>query len=357
MSRVSRVVQCCEETLKKLQELIAKRTTQSGLVQRAKIVLECLKGETVQNIAQNTHTSPTTIMRWKGRFIESGLEGLVDKPRSGRPTHIDLAFKKSVLEKLEQDPPAGFGQWDGALLAQELGVSKHSVWKLLRQERISLARKRTWCISTDPEFVSKAADIVGLYLAPPDNALVICVDEKPNIQALERLTGYAVSSDKKLIHGIESTYKRNGTRNLFAALEVASGHIHGSVTPTQEKTKIGFLSFMDSLLSKLPTTEEYHVILDNHSIHKRHDAWLAKNPHVFFHYTPTSASWLNMVEIWFGILTRKSLRKKSFSSTSELACHIESFISAYNTNAHPFVWKKREVKGSQLKNNARNFSN
>jgi transposase len=316
-----------------------------------------MAGETVQHIVMSLNTSAATVMRWKGRFIESGLQGLTDKPRKGRPTHLDITFKKTVLAKLEQDPPEGFGQWDGALLAQELNLAKHSIWKLLRAERISLARKRSWCVSTDPEFVAKAADVVGLYLAPPENAIVLCVDEKPNIQALERLTGYAVSSDKKLVQGIESTYKRNGTRNLFAALEVASGHINGQVTPPGEKTKSGFLTFMDSVIRGLPEIEEYHVIMDNHSIHKRHESWLSKHPNVFFHYTPTSASWLNMVEIWFGILSRKSLRKKSFSGTDELTVHIERFINIYNETAKPFVWRKREIKGTQLTNNARNFSN
>jgi transposase len=357
MSKTSRPVSCDLATLEKLKELAARRTTPSGTAQRAKIVLACIAGETVQSIVQRLQTSPATVMRWKGRFLESGLQGIFDKPRSGRPTRIDLEFKKAVLEKLEQEPPEGFGQWDGPLLAQHLGLPVHSVWKLLRQERISLARKRSWCVSTDPEFASKAADVVGLYLAPPENAFVICIDEKPNIQALERRTGYAISSDKKLVQGIESTYKRNGTVNLFAALHVASGHIHGKVTPPGEKTKKGFLNFMDDLLAHLPDSSEYHVIVDNHSIHKRHGAWLENHPNVFFHYTPTSASWLNMVEIWFGILTRKSLRKKSFSNTGDLAAHIEAFTEAYNETAHPFVWKKREVKGSQLKNIARNFSN
>ncbi len=357
MSKKPRIVPCDAITLGKLKELVARRTTHSGMAQRAKIILACIEGETVQSIVNRLHTSPATVMRWKGRFIESGLQGIEDRPRSGRPTHIDLAFKKAVLQKLEQEPPEGFGQWDGVLLSQELGLPVHSVWKLLRQERISLARKRSWCVSTDPEFVAKAADVVGLYLAPPENAFVICVDEKPNIQALERRTGYAVSSDKKLIQGIESTYTRNGTVNLFAALSVASGRIHGKVTPPGEKTKKGFLSFMDDLLRDLPSANEYHVIVDNHSIHKRHGVWLEEHPNVFFHYTPTSASWLNMVEIWFGILTRKSLRKKSFPSTAELAAHIEAFTAAYNKTARPFVWKKREIKGSQLKDNIRNFSN
>jgi transposase len=297
------------------------------------------------------------VIRWKNRFLEKGLAGLRDQSRSGRPNKYRDDFRKAVLKKLEEEPPAGYGQWDGVLLAQELKVSKDAVWRLLREHRISLARKRTWCVSTDPDFSAKAADVVGLYLAPPEMAMVLCVDEKPNMQALERLTGYAVSSDRKLVKGLESTYKRHGTLNLFAALDVASGTIHGKVTPVPEKTKKGFLAFMEELLSELPDGLEYHVIMDNHSIHARHEAWLLNHENVFFHYTPTSASWLNMVEIWFGILGRKSLRGKSFSSTEEMAGHIENFIKSYNQSAKPFTWRKREVRGSQLKNNTRNFCN
>jgi transposase len=297
------------------------------------------------------------VIRWKNRFLAKGLAGLSDHQRSGRPAKYLEAFKKTVLKKLEQKPPDGYGQWDGVLLAKELDVSKDAVWRFLREHRISLARKRSWCVSTDPAFAVKAADVVGLYLTPPEKAMVLCVDEKPNIQALERLTGYTVSSDRKLVRGLESAYKRNGTLNLFAALEVASGTIHGQVTPSPEKTKKGFLAFMDELLSELPTELEYHVILDNHSIHTRHGAWLEQHENVFFHYTPTSASWMNMVEIWFGILGRKSLRGKSFSSTGELSGHIEKFIASYNQNAKPFTWRKREVHGAQLKNNAHNFYN
>ncbi|MDR1310579.1 MAG: transposase [Burkholderiaceae bacterium] len=155
----------------------------------------------------------------------------------------------------------------------------------------------------------------------------------------------------------ESTYKRHGTLNLFAALDVASGMIRTKATPSSDKTKKGFLNFMEDLLSELPEKLEYHVIMDNHSIHKRHEACPLNHENVFFHYTPTSASWLNMVEIWFGILGRKSLRGKRFSSTEEMAGHIERFVKSYNQSAKPFVWRKRDIKGAQLKNNARIFCN
>jgi hypothetical protein len=180
-------------------------------------------------------------------FLDKGLAGLRDCEHSGRPNQYGTDFKKAVLEKLEQPPPPGYGQWDGALLAQELNSSKYVVWRLLREHRISLVRKRSCGVGTDPDFAAEAADVVGLYLAPPEMAMILCVDEKPNMQALQRLTGYAVSSDRKLVRGLESTYKRHGVLNLFAALDVASGIIHGKVTPTPEKTKKGFLAFIEEL--------------------------------------------------------------------------------------------------------------
>jgi len=357
MARPARRVICDETTKAKLFEIAKSRKQQSGLSLRVKIILQCLAGMPVKEIANACDVCAATVIRWKNRFIEEGLSGLSDHFRSGRPAIYQEAFKQSVLKKLEQAPPEGFAQWDGALLARELGHSKHAIWRLLREQRISLSRKRAWCISTDPEFVPKAADVVGLYLAQDEKAFVLCVDEKPNIQALEFRTGYAVSSDRKLVRAMESTYKRNGTVNLFAALEVATGRIHGKTTDSSQKTKKGFLAFMDELLLGLPSAEEYHVILDNHSIHKRHERWLSEHENVFFHYTPTSASWLNMVEIWLGNLTRKSLRGASFANTGALCKHIGKFIEAYNQTAKPFVWKKREVKGAQLKNNIHNFCN
>jgi transposase len=357
MARTARVLNCTADVRRELEAILKSRKQKSGLHLRVRIVLQCLDDWKIADIAKANRVSMTTVMRWKNRYLESGVDGLKDHARSGRPARYKQEFKTVVLAKLEEEPPAGFAQWDGPLLASKTGYSKHAIWRLLRSQRICLARKRSWCVSTDPEFVFKAADVVGLYLSPPENALVICVDEKPNIQALERSTGYAVSSDRKLVRALESTYKRNGTLNLFAALEVATGHIHGKTTEPSKKTKKGFLEFMDHLLSELPNSGEYHVIMDNHSIHKRHGLWLDNHPNVFFHYTPTSASWLNMVEIWFGILTLKSLRSTSFSSTRELGAHIKAFLDAYNETARPFVWKKREVKGAQLKNSIRNFCN
>lgn len=245
------------------------------------------------------------------------------------------------------------GAKDG--LASHLKVSKDAVWRLLRKEGIALSRQRSWCVSTDPEFVPKAADIIGLYLNPPENAIVLSVDEKPSMQALERTTGYVKTSSGKIARGLKSTYKRHGTLNLFAALNVASGEIAGKIT--SYKKRPDFIEFMDEVVEGYPPEREIHVILDNYCIHKKNDEWLKAHPNVSFHFTPTSASWLNQVEIWFGIMTRKVLRGASFDSITKLKNAIEKYIKAYNKNARPFVWKKREVVGSQIKDTIKNLCN
>ena len=340
MARPSRRVVCDEETKAWLLEIAASHKQQSGLSLRVQIILQCLDGRPVKKVAESCGVSVVTVIRWKNRFISAGMAGLSDHNRSGRPAVYQEEFKQAVLKKLEQAPPDGLGQWNGTLLAQELGYSKYAIWRLLREQQISLARRRSWCINTGLEFVPKAADIVGLYLARDEKAFVIRVDENPNTQALEFRTDYAV-----------------GAVNLFAALEVATGRMHGKATGSSQNTKKDFLAFMDELLLALPGTEEYHVILYNHNIHKQHELWLEKNENVFFHYAPTSAGWLNMMEIWLGILTRRSLREASFAGATALCEHIRQFIEIYNQSVKPFIWKKREIKGVQLTNNICNFCN
>jgi transposase len=300
---------------------------------------------------------PNTVILWRNRFIEQGMKGLYDSQRSGKPATYGEELRTLVLSKLTEKPPNGQANWDGATLAAELNVSDDAVWRLLRKEGIQLSRQRTWCVSTDPEFTAKAAEIIALYLAPPENAVVICVDEKPSMQALSRTTGYVKTRNGKVVTAIKSTYRRNGTQNLFAALEVATGAIYGKTT--KYKKRVDFIAFMDELLEELPQDEEieYHVILDNYCIHKKNDEWLAKHENVYFHFTPTSASWLNQVEIWFNIMSRKVLRGASFDNTQQLCDAIKKYIDAYNQSAEPFIWKKREVKGAQIKDTISNLCN
>jgi len=355
MPRKAPIPKCSEQDKKMLQQLAGSRTEEARLVERAKIILKCLQGERVHEIAKELQVRPNTVIEWRRRFEKEGIKGLKDQPRSGKPARYDAVFRGEVLNTLELAPPAGQARWDGPAVAKHLDTSVHAVWRLLRKEGICLSRQRSWCVSTDPEFIPKAADIVGLYLDPPENALVISVDEKPSIQALERATGYVETDNGKIVHGFKSTYKRHGTLNLFAALEVATGAIHTQTT--QQKRRTEFLTFMDQVITDLPNGKEIHVILDNYCIHKKNDVWLAAHPNVHFHFTPTSASWMNQVEIWFGIFSRKALRGANFKSIKQLRQAIEAFVAAYGPSAKPFVWRKREVKGSQLKNTIVNLRN
>ena len=282
--------------------------------------------------------------------------GLRDHARPGKPpVYPAPELRQRILRQLEAPPPAGRAGWDGGTLAHALGVSDDAVWRLLRKEGIQLRRLRSWCVSTDPEFAAKATDVIGLYLSPPQNALVLSVDEKPSIQALERKSGYVFTSSGKIVRGLQSTYKRHGTINLFAALNVATGVIKSKTTSTKKRPD--FQAFMDGVVADVPDEQQIHVILDNYSTHKKNHDWLAKHPNVHFHYTPTSASWLNQVEIWFGIFARKTLNGASFASIEQLVQAIEAFIASYNQSASPFVWRKREVKGSQLRNTIANLCN
>lgn len=348
MPRKAPQITCSEQERKILERLAASRTEPRQLVERARIILHCLSGKRVQDIAQECHTRANTVIKWRDRFVADRIAGLADAPRPGARKKYDDDFRNQVLSTLEKPPPEGQATWDGASVAKVVQGSKHAVWRVLRKEGICLQRQRSWCVSTDKEFAAKAADIVGLYLDPPHNALVICVDEKPSIQALERATGYVQTSSGKIVRGLKSTYRRHGTLNLFAALQVATGHIHSSTTELKRREE--FLQFMDQVVSETDNDKELHVILDNYCTHKKCDAWLAAHPNVHFHYTPTSASWLNLVEVWFGIMSRKALRGASFSSVGELRQAIEAFIAAYNPTAKPFKWRKREVRGAQLKN-------
>lgn len=281
--------------------------------------------------------------------------GLYDKPRSGKPKVYDASLKNKILQTLEQPAPKGQSTWDGKSLAKATGASADAVWRVLRKEGIQLQRCRSWCVSTDKEFGTKSADIIGLYLNPPQNALVLCVDEKPSIQAIERKRGYVETSSGKIVQGLKSTYKRNGTLNLFAALNVATGIV--KTETTKYKKRPDFQAFLDKVVADISPDQEVHIILDNYCTHKRNDDWLAKHPNVFFHFTPTSASWLNQVEIWFGILSRKLLKNASFTSVKSLSEAIEEFVSVYHEGAKSFVWRKREVKGSQLRNTIANLCN
>lgn len=336
------------------QRQLLERWTRSHRIEkrlafRAAIILAAAEGTQSKQIATDLDTREATVSKWRGRFAIQGIEGLQDAPRSGAPAQYDEQTERRILAALDESPPEGFASWDGKLLATHLGdVSPQHVWRVLRTHGIHLQRNHSWCVSTDPEFAAKAADIVGLYLDPPDNAMVLCVDEKPAIQALERAQGWLRLPNGKAISGYNHEYKRHGTTTLFAALEVATGQIKTGHFKRRRRRE--FLAFMNEVVAEYPD-QQIHVILDNLRTHRpKNDRWLARHNNVHFHYTPTHASWLNQVEIWFSILTRKALKTSSFTSTGQVRKRIEAFTQAYNEQAAPFEWKKKVVKPGKLSN-------
>jgi transposase len=340
-----------EETV--LREWTRKGTAEQRLVDRARIILWSHEGLTVEKIAERLGTRPARVSKWRQRFVGERLNALCDAPRSGKPNKYTEATEKRVLAWLDQAPPEGYSQWNGSLLAEALNdVSADHVWRILRRHGIQLQRRRSWCITTDPEFGPKAADVVGMYLSPPDNAVVLCVDEKPHIQALQRAQGYLRLPNGQAVNGFSHCYKRHGTTTLFAALDVATGQVKTGHYSRRRRRE--FLDFMNELVAD-NAGREMHVILDNLSTHKpKRDRWLKLHPNVHLHFIPTYSSWLNQVECWFSILSRSALRGASFTSARQLREAIERFVKAYNEKAAPFEWKKAVVHASAP---VRNYSN
>src|ERR1700738_3687144 len=274
MPRHAPELECSVEDKASLVALTKSRTAEARTVARARIILAFLEGKEIQQVARELRVSVPSVSKWRQRFSLWGLRGLRDQLRPAKPARYDTAFRNRVLALLEQTPPPGMSHCDGPAVAEKLGASVHAVWRVLRREGIYLQRRRSWCVSTDKEFAPKAADVVGLYLNPPLNALVLSVDEKPSIQAIERSTGYVETDSGTVVRALKSTYKRHGTLNLFAALEVGTGQVHTKFT--DYKKREDFLKFMEEVLAGQPQDREIHVILDNYCTHKRNDDWLAK---------------------------------------------------------------------------------
>src|SRR5580692_8261936 len=289
--------------------------TEQRMAFRAEVILAIAEGLSNQAVAARLDTRPATVSKWRGRFARAGFSGLLDAPRSGKPRQYQGEHERRILAALDEPPPAGYGRWDGRLLARHLGdISKHQIWRVLRRHEIALARRRSWCISTDPGFAQKAADIVGLYLQLPKG---------------------------KAVTGFSHAHKRHGTTTLFTALDVATGLV--KTGHYQRRRRIEFLDFMNRLVAE-HAGREIHVILDNLNTHKpKDDRWLARHKNVHFHFTPTHASWLNQVEVWFSILSAKALAGASFASPRQVRDQIDAFINAYNQTAHPFEWTKQVV--------------
>jgi hypothetical protein len=312
-------------------------TIRAGHAERARVVLAIADGAGTSQAARLVGVSRPTVIKWRDRFLAHGLAGLDDHARSGRPKRIDDA---QIIAATLEAPPASLAvtHWSTRLLGRQLGISDSTVARAWRAYRVQPWRSGTFKFSTDPELEGKVRDIVGLYLDPPANAIVLCLDEKSQIQALNR-TQPILPLRPGLPEKATHDYKRNGTTTLFAALEVATGQVLDRCYERHGKAE--FLDFLKQVAKSYPR-RKLHVVLDNYHTHKHDDInqWLAKNPRITLHFTPTSGSWLNLVEVFFGIITRQAIRRGSFDNVKELVTAIRAFIDAYNARCHPFIWTK-----------------
>jgi transposase len=331
-----------------LEGMVRSPKTEQRLAKRARVVLLAADGVSTRQIARTVGFSIGKASQWRIRFARDRLAGLQDKPRPGSKPIYTAATGRRILATLDEAPPAGYVRWTAPLLSQVLGdVSDQYIWRFLRAQKIDLSGRKSWCESPDPAFAAKAAEIVGLYLDPPDKAVVLAVDEKPSIQALERKQGYLKLANGRSLVGHGHTYTRHGTTTLFAALEVATGTVQAA--HYWRRRRVEFLDFMNRLVAAYPE-RQIHVVLDNLSTHKpKRERWLKRHPNVHFHFTPTYASWLNQVEIWFSKLVRDSLAGASFTSPRQVREQIDAYIERHNRNPKPFVWTATRVHQKLLK--------
>jgi len=300
-------------------------------------VLLSADGVTNREIGARLGLSQPTVAKWRNAFIDNGVDGLYDEPRPGRPRSISDEQVAELINTTLQTTPEGATHWSCRTLAKQTGVSKSTVQRVWSAFGLKPHRTESFKLSTDPFFVDKVRDIVGLYLDPPTDALVLCVDEKSQCQALER-TQPVLPMGLGHVEGYTHDYKRHGTTTLFAALDIANGKVLAKCKRRHRHQE--FLQFLRHIDANVPGELEIHLIVDNYATHK-HDKirlWLAQRPRYHIHFTPTYSSWLNQVETWFGIITDKAIRRGSFSSTKALVDKINLFVETHNADAKPFVW-------------------
>ena len=317
-----------------------RRTSAQALALRARIVLACAEGATNQQVAERLGVWPQTVGKWRGRFVRQRLEGLADEPRPGRPRTIaDDQVEQVIVATLEQPPPDHDSHWSTRSMARQVRLSQTAVSRIWRAFGLKPHLEQTWKLSADPQFIDKVRDIVGLYLDPPERALVLCVDEKSQIQALDR-----TAPTLPILPGTPARrahdYVRHGTASLFAALDVASGQVISQLHRRHRHQE--FLKFLKRIDANVSAELELHLICDNYATHKTPaiKTWLLRHPRFHLHFTPTSASWLNLVERWFAELTNRKLRRSTHHSLAELEADLTAWIQAWNQNPKPFVWTK-----------------
>jgi transposase len=329
-----------DEERQTLQRWSRRAKTAQALALRARIVLACAEGATNKAVAEQLGIWPQTVGKWRGRFVARRLEGLSDEDRPGRPRTIaDERVEQVITKTLEEPPPNQDTHWSTRSMARATGMSQTAISRIWRAFGLKPHLQETWKLSTDPQFIDKVRDIVGLYLDPPAAALVLCVDEKSQIQALDRTAPslpILPTTPARCTHD----YVRNGTTSLFAALDVASGTVISALPPRHRHQE--FLKFLKTIDASVPAGLELHLICDNYGTHKTPEVkrWLLRHPRFHLHLTPTYSSWLNLVERWFAELTTRKLRRSAHRSVAELEADLTAWIRAWNEDPKPFVWTK-----------------
>jgi len=330
-------IQLSETQRAELETISKSRSLPHGLVRRARVILASVDGMSYVEMMSKFQVSHSAISQWRERYRKQGLVALYGESRPGRPReHSDEAVAE-MIQKVLHSTPKGATHWSVRLVAKETGISKSTVQRYFNLFGLQPHRRRSFKLSTDPLFVDKVRDVVGLYLNPPDKALVLCVDEKSQIQALER-TQPVLPIGLGYVEGVTHDYYRHGTTTLFAALNVANGEVITQCKPRHRHQE--FLAFLRHLDDQVPPGLHLHLILDNYATHKhpKVKTWLAKHPRFHMHYTPTYASWLNQVERWFGLITQRALKRASTRSVKQLVAEIQKFVDHYNLHASPFAW-------------------
>lgn len=340
MAKIGRPVEpldLSENEREQLEAITRSRSMPHGLVRRAKIILMTADGVATSEIAKECGASRPTISNWRKRFRDDGIAGLHGELRPGRPRTIDDERVAGLIATVLESEPKDATHWTTRSVAEETGVSKSQVHRYFQLFGLQPHRAKTFKLSNDPFFVEKVRDIVGLYLNPPENALVLCVDEKSQVQALER-TQPVLPMGLGYVEGITHDYVRHGTTTLFAALDAASGEVIAQCKKRHRHQE--FLSFLRHIEESVPEDLDVHLVLDNYATHKHQKvkAWLAKRPRFHVHFTPTYSSWLNQVERWFGLITQRAIRRGSHRSVRELVKSIDNYVTRYNEHAAPFVW-------------------
>jgi transposase len=331
------VLSAAERTELKL--LSSRRKTAQALAMRARIVLECAQGLENQEVAARLRVAKGTVSKWRRRFAERRMDGLHDEPRSGAPRSIEDDRIEAVIVKTLESLPENATHWSSRGMAKASGISVSSVQRIWHAFGLQPHRIETFKLSTDPDFVAKVRDVVGLYVAPPDRAVVLCVDEKSQIQALDRSQPMLPMRPGQIARRSHD-YKRHGTTSLFAALNIATGHVIGKCYGRHRATE--FRKFLDEIEANVPKGLDVHLVWDNYATHKTPliRNWLAKRPRWHVHLTPTSSSWLNQVERFFAIITERKIRRGIYRSVAALRADIASFIERHNRDPKPFTWTK-----------------